>query len=236
MTRRNIVTVALSGSMLCAQVAGMRALAGQQGQGKSRAAPGAAPASSSAAGDEGRTLPRAEPARFPAVPKGGPASAGLANYFPNVPLLTQDNRSVRFYDELLKGKVVVISFMFTTCSTLCPQTTGHLAKVQELFGDRLGRDIFILSISVDPNDTPAALKKYAESYKAKPGWYFLTGEQENVQKVRAKLGVYDEDKMQHTGMLIFGNEPTGQWRKMPARRTPIEIANAVMGLMPPTGK
>jgi len=231
------VTVAVSGSMLLAQVVGMRALAGQQGQGKSRVAPGAAPVSSSAPGDEGRTLPRVEQTRSPAVEKGRPASASLANYFPNVSLLTQDNRSVRFYDDLLKGKVVVISFMFTTCTTLCPQTTGRLAKVQELFGDRLGRDIFILSISVDPaNDTPAALKKYADSYNAKPGWYFLTGETENVQKVRAKLGVYDEDKMQHTGMLIFGNEAAGQWRNMPARRTPIEIANAVMGLMPTKGK
>ena len=110
-------------------------------------------------------------------------------------------------------------------------TTHHLAKVQELFGDRLGRDVFILSISVDPaNDTPAALKKYAESYKAKRGWYFLTGEKENLRRVRAQLGVYDEDKMQHTSLLIFGNEATGQWRKMPARLPPHEIANAVLGL------
>ena len=134
---------------------------------------------------------------------------------------------------MLKGKVVVISFMFTTCNSLCPLTTAHLASVQEQLGDRLGRDVFIISISVDPtNDTPAALKKFAESFQAKPGWYFLTGEKENVRMVRTKLGINGEDKMQHTGMVILGNEATGQWRKMPAWQNPIEITNAVKTLIP----
>ena len=171
------------------------------------------------------------------LPKGRSSSVGLVGYFPNVTLLTQDNKSVRFYDDMLKGRVVVISFMFTTCVSLCPLTTAHLASVQQYLGDRLGRDVFIISISVDPaNDTPAALKKYARSYNARRGWYFLTGEKENIKIVRAKLGVYEEDKMQHTGLLILGNEATGQWRKIAARRDPVEIVNAVMGLMPQKGK
>ena len=205
----------------------------QEGKAKSRLPPSAPAAASSASADKGTASTSVAPAGSPAVPKGSSASPRLAHYFPNVPLLTQDNKPVRFYEDLIKGKVVVISFMFTTCTSICPLTTTHLARVQELFGDRLGRDIFILSISVDPaNDTPAALKKYAESYKAKPGWYFLTGEKENIRIVRAKLGVYDEDKMQHTGMLILGNETTGEWRKIPARRDPGEIANAVKTLIP----
>ncbi len=231
MTPRNIATLVLSASMLLVQAGGTYAPAGQEGKEKSRLPPVAAPAPSSASGDEGRILPRAESAGSSVAPKGISQSERLAHYFPNVPLLTQDNKPVRFYADMIRGKVVLISFMFTTCTTICPLTTAHLASVQEQLGDRLGRDVFILSISVDPtNDTPAALKRYAESYKARRGWYFLTGEKENIKIVRAKLGVYDEDKMQHTGMLIFGNEATGQWRKMPARLKPIDIANAVMGL------
>ena len=161
----------------------------------------------------------------------------LARYFPNVILLTQGNQPVHFYDDLIKGKVVVISFMFTTCNSLCPLTTAHLAGVQEYLGDRLGRDVFILSISVDPeNDTPGALKKYAESYKARPGWYFLTGEKENIEKVRSNLGLYSEDKLQHTGILICGNEATGQWRKIHSRRDAIDIADVVIGLISPKSK
>jgi len=193
-------------------------LAWQKGKGEDRLPPAAIASSSPSAAK---------------VAKGGAPSAGSPGYFPNVTLLTQDNQPVRFYDDMLKGKVVVISFMFTTCNSLCPMTTAHLASVQEQLGDRLGRDVFIISISVDPtNDTPAALKKFAESYKAKPGWFFLTGEKENIRMVRTKLGINGEDKMQHTGMVILGNEATGQWRKMPAWQNPIEITNTVKTLIP----
>ncbi len=206
-------------------------LARQEGKGENRLPPAAiAPSSPSAAKAE--SSQSTNQARV--VAKGGAPYPGMAGYFPNVILLTQDNQPVRFYDDMLKGKVVVISFMFTTCTSLCPMTTAHLASVQEQLGERLGRDVFIISISVDPaNDTPAALKKFAESFKAKPGWFFLTGDKENIRMVRAKLGINGEDKMQHTGMVILGNEATGQWRKMPAWQNPIEITNAVKTLIPP---
>ncbi len=208
-------------------------VAGQERKKESPLPPAASTTSSSPPVDNSGSSQGQQQRGSQVLPKGRSPSVGLVGYFPNVALLTQDNKSVRFYDDMLKGKVVVISFMFTTCSTLCPMTTAHLASVQQYLGDRLGRDVFILSISVDPtNDTPAALKKYARSYKARRGWYFLTGEKENIKIVRAKLGVYEEDKMQHTGLLILGNEATGQWRKIAARRDPTEIANAVMSLIP----
>ncbi|HEX8130156.1 MAG TPA: SCO family protein [Pyrinomonadaceae bacterium] len=164
---------------------------------------------------------------------GTPKSAGGAAYFPNHVLLTQDNRPVRFYDDLLKNKIVLINFLFTTCKGACSPMTANLAKVQQQLGDHLGKEVVMLSVSVDPEtDTPAALKKYAEGFKAKPGWYFLTGKKENLDWVLYKLGNYVEDKEQHGLKLIVGNEATGEWLKLHAMSNPTEIAAAVLKLLP----
>ncbi|HEV2912339.1 MAG TPA: SCO family protein [Pyrinomonadaceae bacterium] len=155
-----------------------------------------------------------------------------AKYFSNTILLTQDNRPVRFYDDLLKGKVVLINFLFTTCKGVCAPMTANLAKVQKQLGERVGRDVLMISISVDPEtDTPAVLKKYADNFKAQPGWYFLTGEKKNVDWVLYKLGGYVEDKQQHNSTLIIGNVATGEWMKVPAMSNPVEIASAVTRLL-----
>lgn len=152
-------------------------------------------------------------------------------YFTNLPLLTQENKTVRFYNDLLKGKVVLINFMFTTCKGVCSPMTANLAKVQRYLGDRVGRDINMISISVDPvTDTAAVLKHYAETFKAQPGWYFLTGKKENIDWVLYKLGGYVEDKNEHSSVVILGNEATGEWIKMPAMSGPTEIAAAAIKL------
>ena len=164
---------------------------------------------------------------------GAPSLSGVsAGYFPNHVLLTQDNKPVRFYDDLIKGKVVLINFMFTTCTGVCPPMATNMAKVQSYLGDRVGKDVVILSISVDPTvDTPDKLKRYADNFKARPGWYFLTGEKQNVDWVLYKLGGYVEDKMKHSGVLIIGNEATGEWVKTAALRNPAQIAEAVTALL-----
>jgi cytochrome oxidase Cu insertion factor (SCO1/SenC/PrrC family) len=168
------------------------------------------------------------------TPAGGtPKSAGGAAYFPNHVLLTQDNRPVRFYDDLMKNKVVLINFMFTTCKGVCSPMTANLAKVQEQLGDRLGKDVVMLSFTVDQEtDTPAVLKKYADSFKARPGWYFLTGKKENLDWVLYKLGGYVEDKNAHNLKLIIGNEATGEWLKLHAMANPTEITAAVLKMIP----
>jgi cytochrome oxidase Cu insertion factor (SCO1/SenC/PrrC family) len=159
-------------------------------------------------------------------------SDAAAHYFPNLVLVTQDNKPVRFYDDLMKGKVVLINFMFTTCDGICPSMTANLVKVQDYLGDRLGRDVNIVSITVDPAvDTPAALKKYAEQYKTKPGWFFLTGKKENVDWVLYKLGGYVEEKTDHSTLLIIGNEATGRWTKLFAMTRPAQIADAVVAMI-----
>ena len=162
-------------------------------------------------------------------------SSRLARHFPNVPLRTQDNRDVRFYDDLVKGKVVLINFMFTTCTSLCPRSTANLVKVQELLGDHADRDVFLVSISVDPDhDTPAVLKRYAERYHTRPGWTFVTGKREDVDLIRRGLGIRDNDDLsQHTGMLIYGNEPFGQWASTPVMQSPATLAAIVLRVVDP---
>jgi protein SCO1 len=171
------------------------------------------------------------PEKTPTQNSGTPASAA-AKYFPNLVLYTQDNKPVHFYDDMLKGKVVVLNFFFTSCTSICPPMTANLAKVQAALGEHLGKDVTMISISVDPEtDKPEALKKYADRFKAQPGWYFLTGEKKNVDWVLYKLGGYVAEKNDHTSVLIIGNEATGEWMKMYALAKPSEIAAAATRLL-----
>ena len=140
-------------------------------------------------------------------------AASLRRYFPNVTLRTHDGRDVRFYDDLVKGKKVLINFTYTNCTATCPRTTENLRRVQEMLGDRIGRDIFIVSLSLDPDrDTPEALAMYATHNGARTGWTFATGTREDIDSIRRRLGLYDTpDFTQHMGVLTFGNEPAGKW-------------------------
>jgi protein SCO1 len=156
--------------------------------------------------------------------------------FPNVELRTHDGTRVRFYEDLIKGKVVLINFFFSTCTSICPRTTENLVKVQEVLGEHLGRDVVMISITVDPDtDTPAVLGKYALRYRTKPGWYFLTGRQKDIDVIRRHLGVNRDggDKSQHTGVLAYGNDATGQWAATPAMADPNTIVRSVLRLIRP---
>jgi protein SCO1/2 len=151
----------------------------------------------------------------------GAASASShygADYFPNVTLTTQDGTKVHFYDDLLKGKIVVIDLIYTQCVDACPLETARLVQVQKMLGDRVGKDIFFYSISIDPtHDTPAVLKAYAEKFHVGPGWTFLTGKKDDIDLVSKKLGLYSEpdpnDRDGHMPAVILGNEPAGQWMR-----------------------
>jgi len=151
-----------------------------------------------------------------------------ADYFPNVSLITQDGQTVRFYDDLLKDKIVAIDLIFTRCQFQCPLETARMAQVQQLLGDRVGRDIFFYSISIDPEwDTPKILKAYAEKYHAGPGWQFLTGRPEDVELISKKLGLYSDPKASrdgHTAALMIGNVASGQWMKNSATDNPRFLA------------
>ncbi|HEU4711743.1 MAG TPA: SCO family protein [Pyrinomonadaceae bacterium] len=135
-------------------------------------------------------------------------------YFSDVELITQDGEKVRFYSDVLKNKVVIINTFFTTCTSICPPMNRNFEKIQEALGDRLGKDAFLVSISVDPaTDTPTRLKEYSRRFHARPGWMFLTGKKDNVDWALYKLGQYVETKDDHTSIIIIGNEPKGLWKK-----------------------
>jgi protein SCO1/2 len=121
---------------------------------------------------------------------------------------------MRLYSDLLEGKVVIINSFFATCQGSCLPMNRNLEKVQQALGDHIGKDVFIISISVDPAvDTPPLLKEYAKRLNAKPGWYFLTGEKQNVDFALTKLGQFVSDKQDHLNIFIIGNERTGLWKK-----------------------
>jgi protein SCO1/2 len=144
------------------------------------------------------------------TPEGSPAE----KYFSDVELINQDGEKVRFYSDVLKNKVVVINTFFTTCTSICPPMNRNFEKIQEALGDRLGKDVFLVSITVDPGtDTPTRLKEYGRRFHARPGWLFLTGKKENVDWALYKLGQYVETKDNHTSIFIIGNEPKGLWKK-----------------------
>ena len=141
-------------------------------------------------------------------------TSAAEKYFSDVELINQNGEKMRFYSDVLKNKVVVINAFFTTCTSVCPPMNRNLEKIQNALGDRLGKDVFLVSISVDPvNDTPTRLKEYSEKFHARPGWIFLTGKKENVDWALYKLGQYVEEKNDHSSILIVGNEPKGLWKK-----------------------
>ena len=187
------------------------------------------------------TLAQTEPpARKPAPPlpsslqsppqpsAGAKALSPAEKYFSDVELIDQDGQKMRFYSDVLKNKVVVINSFFTTCTSVCPPMNRNLERLQEALGERLGKEAFLVSISVDPEtDTPPRLKEYARRFHARPGWIFLTGKKENVDWALYKLGQYVETKDDHTTIIIIGNEPKGLWKKAFGLTKPDELMKIV---------
>ena len=164
-------------------------------------------------------------------------SGPRADYFPNVTLYTHEGKAVKFYDDLICGKLVAINMMYAQCEGICPGMTQNLLRVQEHLGDRVGRDVFMYSISLLPEqDTPERLKEYTDMHQIKPGWLFLTGARADIEAIRYKLGFYDNDpevdadRSQHTGMVRIGNEALDRWSMAPALAEPESIAQAILSI------
>jgi protein SCO1/2 len=160
------------------------------------------------------------------------ATAQELDSFPEATFTTHDGKTVRLYNDLVKGKTVAINLIYTTCQYACPLETAKLAQVQRLLGDRMGRDIFFYSITIDPeHDTPEVLKAYAEKYRAGPGWMFLTGKRDDTERVAKRLGLFAErDRATadgHVPFLLVGNEATGQWMRNSAMDNPRFIARTI---------
>lgn len=143
-------------------------------------------------------------------------------HFPNVLLTAHTGKQLRFYDDLIKDKIVVINFMYVRCDGVCPGITANLVKLQKLLGPRLGRDIFMYSFTLKPEeDSPEVLRRYAAAYRAKKGWTFFTGTPDDMELLRRSLGFtdpdpkLDADKSNHIGNIRYGNEPLQLWGSCP---------------------
>jgi protein SCO1/2 len=163
--------------------------------------------------------------------------------FPNHTLWTQDNQQVRFYDDLIKDKVVVLNFFYAKCDGICPGVTANLVKVQKLFNGRVGRDLFMYSITLKPeHDTVDVIKDYATMFKAGPGWTFLTGNMQDIDAIRRGMGfaytdpVVDQDKTQHIGNIRFGNEPSMEWGACPGLLSAGYLVRTISYVLPAEGK
>ena len=155
-------------------------------------------------------------------------------YFPDVILRNQDNKKFRFYEDIVKDKVVTINFFFAKCEEICPLITSNLVRVQRLLGDRVGREIFMNSITLKPEqDTPAALKAFAKMHGAGPGWNFLTGKPSDIELLRRNLGFtnpdprLDQDVNQHIGNVRYGNERLMLWAACPGMANAKFIAESI---------
>jgi len=160
--------------------------------------------------------------------------------FPNVPLISHEGKQVNFYDDLIKGKVVTVNFFYAKCDEICPLVSANLAKVQKILGDQVGRDIFMYSISLKPEeDNLDAIRAYRDSWHAGPGWSFFTGQSSDIEKIRKGIGftypeaAIDKDKTQHIGNVRYGNEPLMLWAACPGVAHAPWIAESFTWMMHP---
>ena len=173
------------------------------------------------------------PAAGAATTRSGPR----AEYFPNTLVQTHEGKKLRFYDDAVQGKIVVFNMMYTVCTGICPGNTANLLQVQQALGSRLGKDVFMYSMTLQPEfDTPQALQDYVRRYDIKPGWTFLTGKPKEMDVIRRKLGFFndnptiDANLANHTGMVRIGHEALDRWLMMPALSSPKNIAREILQL------
>ena len=162
-----------------------------------------------------------------------------ADYFPNYVMTTHEGKQVRFYDDMMAGKTLLVNFMYTTCEGTCPLSTANLKKVHAEFGDQMGKDVHMISISLKPEtDTPEKLAEYVANHKIGKGWTYLTGKPAEIEDLRRKLGFYDPDPNQdvlkntHIGIVRIGNEKLDRWTASPILQSPEAIVKTVNTVRP----
>ncbi len=159
---------------------------------------------------------------------------------PNIPLITHEGKRVLFYDDLIKDKAVSLNFFYANCDEVCPRVMANLAAVQKLLGRQVGRDIFMYSFTLKPEeDTLDVLRHHREMYHAGPGWTFLTAKPDDIEKLRKAIGfsypepAIDKDKTQHIGNIRYGNEPLMLWSACPGMAHATWIAETLEWMVHP---
>jgi protein SCO1 len=162
-------------------------------------------------------------------------SMGQLN-IPDVQLTDHRGESVRFYCDLVKDKAVAINFVYTTCTTVCPPMGAYFSAVQSLMGDRIGRDLGLISVSIDPViDTPERLRAWGKKFQAGLGWSLLTGSKHEVDRLLKALKVFTADKVDHAPIVLVGNEPARTWTRVNGLASPTTLARLIteVGSVPP---
>lgn len=161
------------------------------------------------------------------------AQARGAEYFTNLPLVTSDGKEVRFFDDVLKDRIVVVNFFYTSCTDLCSLGTARMAQIYDWLGERMGRDIFFVSITLDPEtDTPERLARFAAGFDIDRGWTFLTGSRENIDIIRSKLGERARTLNLHRTDMVIGNTRTGVWRRSSVMGSLVIALQSILELDP----
>jgi protein SCO1 len=169
-------------------------------------------------------------------PSTAQAGAWGKEYFPNVALTTQDGKVVRLYDDLLEGKKVAVNLIYTRCTATCPLETAKLSQVAKILGDRMGKEIFFVSISIDPeHDTPEVLKAYSARFHTPPGWTFVTGDDNDISLIAKKFGLSSitdvRNKDGHQPSLMLGDVAAGQWMRESAIDNPRFLATQMVNFL-----
>jgi cytochrome oxidase Cu insertion factor (SCO1/SenC/PrrC family) len=176
------------------------------------------------AAGESQPLSAAPPPALRTQPDGSIAGLNI----PDVPVVDQDGRRLRFFSDLVKGRTVAINFMFTTCTTICPPLGVTFAKVQKELGTGVGNDILLISVSVDPvTDVPPRMKAYLSKFGAMPGWVFVGGAKTDVDELLRALGAYVSDKNDHTPMILIGNEKADFWTRAFGLAPAVKLASLI---------
>lgn len=163
-----------------------------------------------------------------------PTPGAAPTAIPDLPVTDHEGRRHRFYTDLVRGRVVTLNFFFTGCGPTCPLVTQNLLRVQELLAPRIGRDIFMYSLTLWPEmDTPEVLRAYVAEHGIGPGWRFLTGAPEDIERLRRRLGFANADPEldritdEHIGLLRYGNDALDRWAGCPALSRPEWIVKAI---------
>ena len=189
------------------------------------AAPAFAQHEHQAAAGDPQTDPHADHRAMMAEGAGGEAEAVSGLSIPDVPVLTQDGEERRFYSDLVAGKVVAMNFVFTTCTTICPPMGANFGRLQQELGERLGRDVHLISVSVDPTtDTPQRLAAWAAQFDARDGWTLVTGDQQEVERLLKSLQVFNADIREHSPVVLIGDDARGEWTRAWGLAGPAELA------------
>lgn len=181
------------------------------------------------------TMMAAMPATADKVPAAN--ARGAEKYLGGLTLRDQDGKPVDLYRDLVAGRSVVIHTFFAGCGDSCPAAMATLKAVQERLGKRLGPEVRLVSITVDPfHDTPAALKEYAARVGAQPGWSFLTGSEQQVGEALRRVGLFVNEPGAHQDIMVVGNMHTGLWKKVHGTAASATIVKLIMGVADDTGQ